>query len=229
MTESQKTSDDGGKVVKIGLRLSAPKQEQPGQPEELNQSISPIIKPGDVPLESIGSKFTTRLQLLWTFVGEIGPVAASTSFTNMASVLALFADINESSKGRKPTDALADCEFTVAFQRADGTTDEIAIPFTVFERRHLKSLSDRVKYHDAALRLLHETAVQQLVNAYEQLMGDMVRRYIFRNHSSAAADERISYRELLAFSSLEEAQRRVVEKQVVDFVRDNDTAQHLKY
>jgi hypothetical protein len=177
----------------------------------------------------IADRFATRVQLIWTFLKEIGTVADATSFTNMASVFVLLLEIADAAQGKDDADALAVCKLALGGTTDDGTPQAVEISAPVHEERHLKSLRERTKYHDAALRLLHESAVQQLVNAFEHLLGDIVRRHIFNNTGAASRDEKITYQELLEFSSLEEAQRRVVERQVTDFIRNNDTPQYFKY
>src|SRR5690606_9479122 len=100
-------------------------------------------------------------------------------------------------------------ELRVELDAGDGEKTPVALTVPVTNERHLKVIGEHAKYHDAAMRILHETAVQYLVNAYEHLMGDLVRRHIFHNTREAAKDKTITYRELLEYGTLEEAQRRV--------------------
>lgn len=187
--------------------------------------------PAPVSLGDLGDQFATRLQLLWTYVKEIGAAAQSTSFANMAGVLALVDEIAEAAKGRDPKDAIASFEFFVKLKESEGREQakELKLKAPLFEHRHARAIRERSKYHDAALRILHETAVQQLVNAYEQLLADLLRRHIATNTAEAAKDQTITYQQLLDFQSLSEAKRHVIETQVTDFVRSNDTAQQFKY
>src|SRR4029079_9726493 len=185
-----KNAKDPVSLLRMRLLLGPPTSTTDpfSDDSDTKEKASPARDPAHVTLRAIGEKFATRLQLLWSYQREIGAVASATSFTNMASVMALMLEVAESAEGRNPEDALAACRFTLVLKLADGSEQTDTTTMAVYEGRHLKSLRDRIKYHDAALRLLHETAIQQLVNAYEQLMSDIVQRHIFRNHASAAAD-----------------------------------------
>jgi hypothetical protein len=184
----------------------------------------------DAPIEIAGRRFATRLQLLWTYVTQIGAAAQTTSFANMAGVLALVDEIVESAKGRAQHDAISLFELSVhVTHKGDKSRKEIKLEAPLFEERHHRAVRERIKYHDAALTILHETAVQQLVNAYEQLMADLLRRHIAVNTSEAAKDQSITYQQLLEFQSLEEAKRHVIETQVTEFIRSKDTLQQFKH
>lgn len=184
----------------------------------------------DAPLDVVGQRFATRLQLLWTYVTQIGAAAQTTSFANMAGVLALVDEITESAKGKAPHDAISMFELVLHVkQKGDKSRKEIKFEAPLFEERHQRAVRERIKYHDAALTILHETAVQQLVNAYEQLMADLLRRHIATNTSEAAKDQSITYQQLLEFQSLEEAKRHVIETQVTEFIRSKDTPQQFKH
>jgi len=181
--------------------------------------------------DRLGHQFATRLQLLWTYVRQIGGAAQSASFANMAGILALVNDIAETAKEKKEEEAIATFRLILDLETNDDKRENRTLSFAapLYEERHERAILERRKYHHAALRILHETAVQQLVNAYEQLLAELLREHIAANTSDAAKDRSITYQQLLEFGSLEEAQRHVIEVQVTEFVRGHDTAQQFKY
>jgi hypothetical protein len=181
--------------------------------------------------DRLGHQFATRLQLLWTYVRQIGGAAQSTSFANMAGILALVNDIAETAKEKKEEEPIATFRLVLDLETNDDKREKRTLSFAapLYEERHERAILERRKYHHAALRILHETAVQQLVNAYEQLLAELLREHIAANTSDAAKDRSITYQQLLEFGSLEEAQRHVIEVQVTEFVRGHDTAQQFKY
>ncbi len=213
----------------LEMRLSL---RPPGEPQSPNEDDGPPADDALTPRNILQSAelFTTRLQLLLTYMQEIGSIAQATTFTNMASVIVLMTELKDTAQLQgESTHPIARCEFEVVFGNDNEETDRFTLTQSIYEQRHLELVEDHGKYHDAALRILHETVVQQLVNAYEQLLGDLVRRRLWADPSMAPKDQSITFRDLLEFSSLEEAKRRVVEQLVTSFIRDNSAKEQLKY
>ena len=179
--------------------------------------------------DAAGEQFGTRLQLLLTYRREIAAVAIGTSFANVVSLFALLSEMAAASRKRNATDALASFSFDIAFEDAEGNAHQFSTRGPIYEHHHFKAVADRAKYHDAALRLLYETTVQQLVNSYERLIGDIARAHIFENTRVAAKDQTLTYEQILEFASLDEIKRAVVEAQVTDLIRNQDTLQQLKW
>lgn len=210
VNENGTLSSEGERLIGIGFEIGPPRLHG---------------------LDAVAHQFATRLQLLWTYVRQIGSAAQSTSFANIAGVLALVNEIAESAKGRDKEEAIATFRFIFDLEAMDDKRQRRTHSFTllVFEERHLRAIRERKTYHHAALRILHETAVQQLVNAYEQLLAALLRGHIAANTSEAARDQSITYQQLLEFGSLEEAKRHVIETQVTDFIRSKDTSEQFRY
>ena len=180
-------------------------------------------------LDAAAQQFATRLQLLLTYRREIGTVAGATSFTNSVSIFALLSEMAEASRNRDEADVLASFSFKVLLEDDHGTVRRFSAGGPIYEPHHAEAVANRMKYHDAALRLLHETSVQQLVSSYEQLIGDIARSHILENTQEAATDEKLTYRQILEFGSLEEIKRAVVEAQVTDLIRNNNFLEQLKW
>ena len=180
-------------------------------------------------LYEAGEQFATRLQLLLTYRREIGTVARATSFANAVSIFTLLSDMVESSRDRDGTDALASFSFDLLTESEDGSVRRLSARGPIYEHHHVTAVQNRVKYHDAALRLLHETSVQQLVNSYERLIGEIARAHIFENTQKAAKDQSLTYRQILEFGSIDEVKRAVVEAQVRDLIRNSNTLEQLQW
>ena len=180
-------------------------------------------------LDDAAKQFATRVQLLLTYHREIGTVAVATSFTNSLSIFALLSEMAEASRNRAPADALASLSFEVLLEDDAGSVRRFSAGGPIYEPYHAEAVANRIKYHDAALRLLHETSVQQLVNSYERLIGDIARSYIVENTSAAASDQSLTYRQILEFGSLDEVKRAVVEAQVTTLIRNSNSSEQLKW
>src|SRR4051812_3816294 len=102
MTDENSTPKREGYLLKMmGFELGPP----PGRSEAKAQEAEPTNGPSAkertalsraASLDALGRQFSTRLQLLWTYVQQIGSAAQSTSFANLAGVLALVNEIVES-------------------------------------------------------------------------------------------------------------------------------------
>ena len=185
--------------------------------------------PAGTSLDDAAKQFATRLQLLLTYRREIGTVAGATSFANSLSIFALLSEMADASRNRDEADALAGFSFEVLLEDDDGSVLRFSAGGPIYEHHHAQAVANRMKYHDAALRLLHETSVQQLVNAYERLIGDIARSYIFENTQVAANDQSLTYRQILEFASLDEVKRAVVEAQVTTLIRNSSSLEKLKW
>ena len=180
-------------------------------------------------LDNSGQHFATRLQLILNYRREVATLARATSFANSVSIFALLSEIAAASRNRDEADALASFAFDVLFEDEDGRSHQFLAAGPIYEQHHYKAVADRAKYHDAALRLLYETSVQQLVSAYERLIGDIARSHIFENAQVAAKDQSLTYRQILELGSLDEVKRAVVEAQVKNLIRNSDTLEQLKW
>lgn len=247
MTDGSKPVSKRHRLKGVGLGLGPPKpggwsvssqgDVGPASPEhqgsaeskEVERKTKGVQDDVRISLDEVGQQFFTRLQLLLTYCREIGTVARATSFANSLSIFALLSEMAEASRNRNEADALASFSFDVFFEGEDGTEAQLTAAGPIYEPHHYQAVESRMKYHDAALRLLHETSVQQLVNFYERLIGDIARSYIFRNAQVAAKNQSFTYEQILEFGSLDEVKRAVVEAQVTDLIRKNDTVGQLKW
>ena len=203
----------------------APAREQ-GGPKPTREPEQDTAAPA--PHEA-SQQFATRLQLLLTYRREIGKVAAATSFANSVGIFALLSEMAEASRQGNDADALASFSLDLICEDDDGGHHRISTSGPIYEQHHVTAIANRIKYNDAALRLLHETSVQQLVNSYERLLGDIARSHIFENTHVLGRARTLTYREILEFRSLDEVKRAVVEAETTNLIRNHDTTERLKW
>ena len=181
-------------------------------------------------LRGIGDQFTTKLLLLWTYMKEIGQVAHATTFTNLTSMIVLILDVIDTAKLQSATlQPLAEVQFILEIGRGGEEKKTLRVTEKIYEHRHLRSLMDAGQFYDAARRILYESAIQQIVNAYERLIGDLLRWQLTWNPDAAPKDQTISYRDLLQFADLAEAKRRVIQNVLTDFIRSKSSSDQLEY
>ena len=145
------------------------------------------------------------------------------------SIFALFSEMISASRNRDKASALASFSIEMVLEDENGDPYPFSVRGPIYEAHHVKAVEDRVKYHGAALRLLYETTVQQLVNSYERLIGDIARSHILENTEAAAKEQSLTYEQILDFASLDEVKRAVVEAQVTDLIRNRSTLEQLQW
>jgi hypothetical protein len=176
---------------------------------------------------SIAQAFVTYLQVLWQYAHEIGSVAERTSLTNLAQIPELLQEIEKrqkrASSGEKP---VASIVFT-AENRQESKQREKSFP--VFEFEHVRKLNECLTQHTKALRLLNETVLQQMVNAWERVLGDLLAWKLNADPDALPKNRTISLSEVMSFSDFEEVHRHVVEGEVADFLKSKTTLEQIKY
>lgn len=216
-------------IKSIRFTIEPPSEDTEEQlPVENDKKINPSYQ---IPtFNIIAQDFITILQMLWKYMNSIGSVAQRTSFTNLASLPILLEEITESEKERsKDEKALAMVSLEITIRNENGEEEFKNIKANVYEPRHLKSLDEFRQYHDTALRILNETALQQIVNAYEKVIGEVLAWHLYTNPDAAPKDKEINYKDLLSFSSFEEAKRYVIDKEIENFLKRKSTEDQLKY
>ncbi len=133
--------------------------------------------------ERIGHKFQTILQMLWKYMHGIGAAAEATTSTNLAAFVALIKDISDRKRHANTQDIpLATLKWEC--EGEDQSTNErktLRLTEPVYDRRHLDKILKFQQCHDIALRILNETAIQQMVNSWEQLLADLYEWQLLSN------------------------------------------------
>ena len=99
----------------------------------------------------------------------------------------------------------------------------------MYDRDHFQRIADCVRFHDAALDILNDTVLQQIVNTWENCLGSLVSWYLNTSPDSLDNNEGISLKELMKFASFDDAKRYVVDQEVDQFLKRKDTIEQLNY
>jgi hypothetical protein len=176
---------------------------------------------------SVAQNFVTSLQVLWQYAHEIRTVAERTSLTNLAHLPSLLRDIekrrNEAARDEVP---VAKIVFAVENEK---TAQQQQKSFPVFELDHARKLGQCLTEHNKALRLLHETVLQQMVNAWERVLGDLLAWKLRADPDAIPKERTLSYCQLLTFGDFDEVRRHVVEEEVSEFLRSKTTLEQIRY
>lgn len=197
-------------------------------PEE---SAAPALGVSPVAFETIAFEFRTRMQVYWKYIRDMFSVAVSTSYGN---ILGLLIHIEELSKHHERSraggvDPIADVVFRMEFETEDKRRSSREKKIQIYSADHFTKIRDFQTEHDAALRILYETSIQQLVNSYEHLLGDLLRSHLLQHPECMPKDQSIPYRDLMSFGSLDEAKEWIVRQQVSEFIKRKNTDEQLKF
>lgn len=209
-------------LLNFEFRLRRPYQDEA-------KDDSAIQSPRNVSFGSIGRRYITSLQLLWNYIKSVAGVAYKTNSTNLVSLMVLLSEV--AAHGRKYADSdecMAIADATITF-RSNNEESQTNISCRVFDSHHLSQLRNHTKYYNAAKGILFESAIQQLANTYEYLIGELLRQHLRSDPDAAPKDQSITYRNLLTFASLDEAKDHVIEKEVVSFIKNKNTSEQLTY
>lgn len=223
------SNDDLGKKIEICSMKFIIRPPEGAVSTPSNGDISDIGT--QVPcFNTIGQDFITVLQMLWKYMHSIGAVAQRTSITNLASLPILLEEVVEREKNAKEDEPpIAEVELNIKIRDENKVEESKDIIAKVYEPKHLESLDEFRQYNDAALKILNESALQQIVNAYEKVICELLTWHFHNNPDAAPKDKEISYREMLSFSSFEDAKRHVIDKEIEIFLKRKGIDEQLKY
>jgi hypothetical protein len=129
----------------------------------------------------ISQKFNTVLQMQWKYMHSIGAVAQNTAISNLASLPILLREVIEREKIAGQYEIpIAEAEFKITIRDKNKNEETKEIMAKVYDHSHLISLDEFRQYNNAALKILNESALQQIVNAYENLLCELCKRSINR-------------------------------------------------
>jgi len=179
--------------------------------------------------QRICHRFTTVLQMLWKYMHEIGPVAEAASISNFLSMPLLIEELterqNNASSDETPL-AIFNLEITLEGKKKDKKIHE-KIP--IFEIKHIERTRKLQEYHNAALNILHETALQHIINTWEKMLGDILAWRLRICPESATKNKEIKYSDVLSFESFNEVKEHIISKEVEDFIRKKSLEEQLEY
>ena len=223
--------DDAKNLPPFSFSFSIRPYEQ--KDEKTTDNIVEIYTPpSDKTLEfnRIAHNYVTVLQMLWKYLQSIYREASSTSFTNIISLPLLLHDIEgREKKATKEDVPICIFDFHITSEDDEGNPKAITRTSKVYDREHFDKLIKVRDYHNAALRILHETVIQQIVNSYEKILGDVIRWQLNNDPSIGKKDQAISYKDILSFGSFDDVKEHVIDKEIEDFLKGKSTEEQLKY
>ena len=174
-----------------------------------------------------GTNFKTVLQMLWKYISSIGLLAETTSITSMGTLVILLDEIKHVAKNRKDK-PLAELEIEIKVKDNDDKEKIKKQKVKIYNHSHLLKVFEFKQHNQAALSILHDTAIQQLINAWEKLLADILNWYYENNQEKITKNKSLSYNKILQFSNLNEAKQAVIDLEVKDFLTLNISEQ-LKF
>ncbi|MGX9367249.1 hypothetical protein ACTVJH_14625 [Desulfoplanes sp. PS50] len=165
----------------------------------------------------IGNGFTTILQMLWKYVNSIGLLAETTSVTSLGTLTVLLDEINQIAKNRNDNPI---AELEIEMHGVDETNEEKKHQqkVKIYDNSHLQKIIQFKQHNQAALSILHESSIQQLVNAWEKLIADIVCWYYENNPEKISDKHHLSYNKILQFSNLEEVKKSVIDAEIKNYL-----------
>ncbi|MFA5146952.1 MAG: hypothetical protein WC515_06250 [Candidatus Omnitrophota bacterium] len=175
---------------------------------------------------SIAQNYVTVLDVLWQYTQEIGLVANNTSLLNFTKLPTILDELRARNKKASSTEKPV-ANFTLSIKKKNLKKKEAIIP--IFEISHLKKLSDYFRHNDKALHLLHETVLQQMVNAWEKVLASLL-EWKFKSSPDIIPKERtITYSDILSFNDFDDVQKHLIENEIDEFLKRNTTSDQIKY
>ncbi len=211
---------------KINCKIEFAASSPAGEEHERKAEAPPVTHSIDE-FRSIAQNFVTYMQVLWQYAHEVGAVAERTSLTNLAVLPSLLKDI-EKRRNEAAPDEIPVATIVFAVEDKEKVQHQEK-SFPVFEVEHAEKLGQCLTQHAKALKLLNETVLQQMVNAWERALGDLVAWKFRADPDAIPKDRTLSYSQILTFADFGEARRHVVEEEVGDFLKSKTTVEQLKY
>lgn len=213
------------KLESISLRLKFPENNKTEQGKDKKPEF---LFSKDI--EQIGSDFTALMQMLNQYMNEIGSVAEQTARTNIFNIIPFIRELSEEEKSTDESEEpVAEVEFEINFRSGKEEIKNLLIESNIYKYEYIEKVIEFQNQHDASLRILNETGIQQIVNAYEKLIGDIIEWQLYNKPDQALDSENISYRSLLNFNSLEEAKKYVIDNVITEFLKKKSAKEQLKY
>jgi len=174
-----------------------------------------------------GRDFTTVLQMLWKYINSIGRLAETTSNTSIGTLIIILDEIKQIAKNRKDK-PIAELEIEIQEKRKNNKEKINKQKVKIYDHSHLVKIMEFKQHNQAALSILHDTAIQQLINAWEKLLADILYWYYQNNQDKITKNKSLSYNKILQFSNLDETKQAVIDLEVKDFLSQN-TSEQIKF
>ena len=161
--------------------------------------------------------FSTTMSYLVEYIHQAGKKAHESWKTNFAEIYRTLIDVIIEAQNSKKQ---AEDEIVLHFSnnQSEETTD-IVVPLV--DRDHWRSILQYLKAANAAPRILAESMIQQIVNAWEHLIGALIGTRIDSNILIQNKSIHVSFAELRGLNEIGDIRNVFVSKIVRDFLRRN--------
>lgn len=223
------------------MSKSKPKKDSKLDIKSVNFSIGPVdssikkktkvAKSSDLfnkRIEDIGNEFVALMLMLFQYMNEVGSVAEHTAKTSFLNLFPFIKELKDIESLEKDSEPLAKVSFKITYD-LDNKEQESEIDSLIYREDHIKKIVEFDKKRKASLEILNETAVQQIVNAYESLIGNILEWRLYNKPDSAIDNEKVSYKELLSFGTLEEIKKKVIDDHKTEFLKSKSANDQIKY
>jgi hypothetical protein len=178
--------------------------------------------------KSYAQHFVTVLEILWQYSRQIGSLAEKTSLYNLSCLPSFLDTLKKRAETKKENEQpIAYVLLNVNFDDPKETALKTKLP--IYEEEHLLEFQDYYKYHNKALRLLYESVLQQLVNSWEKLLGELIAWKLETSPDLTSKDRNISISEILRFESIEAIKKFLIDQEVFQFIFSKTTNEQIKY
>ncbi|KAF0187552.1 MAG: hypothetical protein FD168_2554 [Desulfobulbaceae bacterium] len=179
-------------------------------------------------LHNIGHDFTTVLQMLWKYINSIGMLAQSTSNTSMATIFLLLNEISNTER-KESGKHIAEISLKLSGKDTNGEEKVENKKIKIFNKEHLSKIIEFNNHNQAASTILHETAIQQLVNAWEKLLADLINWFYCKNPDKISDKKNITFNKLLQITDLDELKQTIIDSEIKSFIGENTTQEQIKF
>lgn len=219
--DAGRSSTPGSNLVEFSITLSPVKGEEPAEAPPSD----PLVN-FDAPAE----RFRLRATQLFEFWAGVGGVVSTSRASNLSKFAPLLADIRARAKAVHETTAPI-AELVIEWKYPASSGGEAKVErrkCAVHEVDHLEKVLSFQRSQRVADRILNESILQQIVNTFEFLLADLLYVYYASAGDRSLDTLSISYKDLLSFSSLDEAKRYALDAAVEQFTRSGSLEDHIK-
>ena len=145
-------------------------------------------------------------------------------YTSIGAILVLIDEIKlVAQKERKPP--IGELEIIIKGKTKSGSEKNVTDKIKIYNPSHFQKIIEFKRESEAALNILHDTAIQQLVNSWESLLANIITIYYQYNEDKISKDKTLNYNQILQFTSLDEIKKTVIDKEVRLFLEKSPIEQ----
>ena len=175
-------------------------------------------------------RFSKTMRHHLSFLREAENLAVQSAAHNTASFLSYVKEIARIEKtsisaGKKPIASLS-----VRLSTPENKSDVLReIKYGLFGYDQISNIREYGDHSLAASSILHGSFLQQIVNAWEHLLGEFVLIHLKSQSDDVSKEKMLSYRDIIELGSIEAVKDKILNDEIADFLRSKSTKEQLKY